>query len=90
MRSDLGRVINNEITRNIWIWLALALCLMLILAAVYAPVLRTVMQLYDPGLAGWLVIIVASLVPLITAPFVRRIAREDSQSPHKDRSSTKH
>ena len=78
MRSDLGHVIKNEITRNIWIWLALALCLMLILTAVYAPVLRTVMQLYDPGLEGWLVITVASLVPLVTAPVVRRIAREDS------------
>jgi len=78
MRSDLGRVINNEITRNVWIWLALALCLVLVLAAVYVPVLRTVMQLSSPGVAGWLVISVASLVPLITAPVVRRIAREDS------------
>jgi len=41
-------------------------------------VLRTVMQLSSPGVAGWLVISVASLVPLITAPVVRRIAREDS------------
>ena len=88
MRSDLGQLINNEITRNIWIWLALALCLVLILVAVYAPVLRTVMQLYDPGLAGWLLITVASLVPLIAAPVVRRIAREDSQTPHQDRSPT--
>jgi len=86
MRSELGHLINNEITRNIWIWLALALCLVLILMAVYAPVLRTVMQLYDPGLAGWLVITVASLVPLIAAPVVRRIAREDSQPPHQNRS----
>jgi Ca2+-transporting ATPase len=88
MRSDLGDLINNEITRNVWIWLALALCLVLILAAVYTPVLNTVMQLYDPGLAGWSVIVMASLVPLITAPVVRRIAREDSQTPHEGRSPT--
>jgi Ca2+-transporting ATPase len=86
MAISLRHLINNEITRNIWIWLALALCLVLILMAVYAPVLRTVMQLYDPGLAGWLVITVASLVPLIAAPVVRRIAREDSQPPHQNRS----
>ena len=90
MRNELGHVINNEITRNIWIWMALALCLVLILMAVYAPVLRTVMQLHAPGLAGWFVITVASLVPLIAAPVVRRIARENSQPPHQGRSPTKH
>jgi hypothetical protein len=61
-------------TRNIWIWLALALCLVLILAAVYTPVLRDVMELSDPGAAGWLVIVIGSLLPLVVAPVVRYIA----------------
>lgn len=75
MRSDLARLVNNEITRNVWIWLALVLCLILILAAVYTPALYTVMQLRDPGYSGWLVIISGSLVPLVAAPVVKRIAR---------------
>jgi Ca2+-transporting ATPase len=75
MRSDLARLVVNEITRNVWIWLALVLCLILILAAVYTPALYTVMQLHDPGYSGWLVIISGSLVPLVAAPVVRRIAR---------------
>jgi len=74
MRGNLKHVINNEITRNIWIWLALALCVILILAAVYAPVLQDVMKLSDPGSAGWMVIVVGSLVPLVAAPVVRWIA----------------
>ncbi len=77
MRSNLKRFFNNEITRNIWIWLALALCLVLVLGAVYTPVLHEVMKLSDPGAAGWLVIVVGSLVPLLAAPVVRRIATID-------------
>jgi len=74
LRGNLKHVINNEITRNIWIWLALALCMTLILAAVYTPVLHDVMKLSDPGSAGWMVIVVGSLVPLVAAPVVRWIA----------------
>lgn len=75
MRGSLGGIFNNEITRNIWVWLALALCLVLILAAVYTPVLSTVMRLPEPGAAGWVVIIVCSVVPLAAAPVVRYFAR---------------
>ncbi len=79
MRGDLKRLVNNEITRNIWIWLALALCLMLVLVAVYTPVLSDVMELSDPGTAGWLVIIIGSLVPLCVAPVVEHVARIDAE-----------
>lgn len=74
MRGDLGRMFDNEITRNPWIWAALALCLALVLLAVYAPVLSDVLRLADPGAAGWLVIAIASLVPLVAAPLVRHLA----------------
>jgi Ca2+-transporting ATPase len=74
MRGDIGRVFINEITRNPWVWAALALCLALVLMAVYAPVINDVLQLADPGFAGWMVILVASLVPLLAAPAVRFFA----------------
>jgi Ca2+-transporting ATPase len=64
----------NEITGDIWIWLALVLCMILILAAVYTPVHYDVMRLSDPGSAGWVVIVVGSLVPLVAAPVARWIA----------------
>ncbi len=75
MRSGQSRLFDNEIIRNIWIWLALGLCLMLMLAAVYLPPLSNVLRLTDPGRSGWLLILVTSLVPLFTAPVVKRIAR---------------
>ena len=75
MRSDQARIVDNEITRNVWIWLALLLCLLLILAAVYTPVLGAVLQLYNPGAEGWLVIGSCSLVPLLAAPLVNWVAR---------------
>jgi len=75
MRGDLRRVIDNEITRNVWIWLALILCLLLVIAAVYLPVLSDVMELSDPGVAGWLVIAAGSLAPLAAAPVVKHVTR---------------
>jgi Ca2+-transporting ATPase len=75
MRGDVGRVFDNEITRNPWVWGALGLCLGLVLIAIYMPVLNDVLQLADPGTSGWLVIIIASVVPLAVAPLVRRLAR---------------
>jgi Ca2+-transporting ATPase len=76
MRGDLGRVFDNEITRNPWIWLALGLCLALVLAAIYLPVLSNVLRLRDPGLEGWALILAASLVPLLLAPLVHRVRPE--------------
>lgn len=77
MRAELGRIVDNEITRNVWVWLALLLCVILVLVAVYTPVLSDVMELSDPGANGWLLIVVASLVPLAAAPVVRFLARSD-------------
>ena len=73
MRGNLKHVVNNEITRNIWIWLAIVVCLALVIAAVYTPVLSDVMELSDPGVAGWMVIIIGSLIPLAVAPVVRSV-----------------
>ncbi len=68
MRDELGRFFDNEITRNRWIWAALAICLILVLAAVYSPSLSTVLKLSNPGTVGWMLIVPASLVPLLAAP----------------------
>lgn len=75
MRSNMGRVFNNEITRNPWVWGAVALCTVLVLAAVYVPLLATVLQLQHPGGNGWLLITIMSFIPLATAPAVRILTR---------------
>ncbi len=62
---------SNEVTRNGWIWIALAVCLALILAAVYTPGLASVLALYHPDFEGWIVIVAASIVPVLLGPLVR-------------------
>lgn len=75
MRSNMSQIFDNEITRNLWVWAAVILCIILILAAVYIPVLATVLQLEHPGPEGWLLIVSMSLIPLATAPLVRLLTR---------------
>jgi Ca2+-transporting ATPase len=73
MRDDMRRIIDNEIVSNPWVWAAFVLCLMLIVVAVYVPVLAEVLALSAPDARGWLLIIVASLVPLVVGPVVRAV-----------------
>jgi Ca2+-transporting ATPase len=65
MRNPGSGWIQNEVTRNPWIWSALGLCLALLLAAVYWPALADLLSIVDPGLSGWAVAILFSLVPLV-------------------------
>jgi Ca2+-transporting ATPase len=74
MRDDIRKPFVNEITRNVWIWLAIATCVLLLLAALYVPLLSEVLEISHPGSKGWLLIIGMSVVPLIVAPAVRRLA----------------
>ncbi len=73
MREDAMRFVRNEIAANTWIWVAIGICLALILMAVYAPLLRDLLKLVDPGADGWLLIMLASLVPVIFGPFVNHV-----------------
>ncbi len=77
MRDNMRHVIANEITRNIWIWIAIIVCLTLIGVAIYVPMLSELMNLSNPGVEGWLVILPMSLIPLVVGPLVRRIAGQD-------------
>lgn len=62
-RADSG-ILNNEVTRNGFVWGALALCGLLLAVAVYLPRLSSVLSLTPPGLDGWMIVVIASLVPL--------------------------
>jgi Ca2+-transporting ATPase len=72
MRDPRARWWRNEITANPWMKAAVGLCVLLILTAVFAPGLRTLLELQNPGTSGWLVIAVFSLLPLISGTFARR------------------
>ncbi len=68
---------NNEITRNPYIWFALLICLGLLLMAVYLPFLANVLGVVNPRLDGWLMILGASLIPLVFGQLwkIRQIRR---------------
>jgi Ca2+-transporting ATPase len=65
MREPGSPVVSNEITKNPFIWGALILCCGLLLAAVYVPGLPVVLYMTSPGLRGWGLIGVMSLLPLV-------------------------
>jgi Ca2+-transporting ATPase len=65
MRDQDSDLVRNEITQNRWIWGALALCTVLLLLAVYVPFLANILGVVRPGAAGWAVVLVASLAPLV-------------------------
>ncbi len=78
MRSNMSKPLDNEIVRNPWIWGAVVICICLTLMAVYLPFLANILELEDPGMNGWTLILGMSLVPLLTAPFIRMMTRRAS------------
>jgi Ca2+-transporting ATPase len=73
LREDAHSWLRNEVSQNGWIWAAVALCLFLVLGAVYLPGISGVLQLANPGAAGWLLIGAMSLLPFVLGPAVRRL-----------------
>jgi Ca2+-transporting ATPase len=68
--ADVG-LWRNDVTRNGWVWAALLLCGALLLAALYLPALATVLDVTSPGRAGWLLVLVCSLLPLLVGQVVK-------------------
>lgn len=64
MRDLNTNLFNNEVTTNRYMWGAVALCIGLLVGAVYLPGLSDALQVSDPGLNGWLLILGMSLMPV--------------------------
>ena len=73
MRDRGSRLLRNDITQNPYIWGALGLCTGLLLAAVYLPGLSDVLKLVNPGIQGWILVLVMSLVPLVVGQIAKSI-----------------
>jgi len=80
MRDARNRPFDNEITRNPWIWVALCICLICVFAAIYVPFLSNILALAAPGLHGWALILLMSLLPLIVAPLIWPLTESDAAS----------
>ena len=75
MRAAQSPVLRNEISRNPFVWAALALCVVLLLLAVHWPVARQVLEIEDPGMAGWFLVLGMSLVPLVCGQLLKAVVR---------------
>jgi Ca2+-transporting ATPase len=65
MRDKGSGFFNNAIVRNPFVWGALVLCTLLLLATVYIPILAQVLSVTNPGVNGWLLIFIMSLLPMV-------------------------
>ena len=62
MRSRGTHLFKNDVTSNPYVWGALGLCVTLLILAIYLPFLAGILKLVDPGIAGWVLVLAASLI----------------------------
>lgn len=65
MRAADSGVMDNDLTRNPYVWGALVLCGGLLATVVHVPLLERVLAAAAPAPREWLVILAASLTPLL-------------------------
>lgn len=81
MRHRTSGLLNNEITRNLWIWAALALCAGIIMTAAYVPSLSHMLHMVAPDIKMWGIVLAMSLAPVLiglivgSLPQSRRVHR---------------
>ena len=78
MREADSGLLRNDVTSNSYVWAALALCLGLLFIVVYVPSAANVLKLVNPGIKGWALVLVMSLVPLVIGQLVKviRVGRQ--------------
>ncbi len=89
LRDRGTSVRHNDVIANKWMWGAWTLCLVLLFAAVYWAPLATVLQTTSPGVQGWVVIVVLSLIPAVLGAFIPgiRFYSAETQYTGKQKSS---
>lgn len=70
LRDRGTKVWHNDVISNKWMWGAWGMCLVLLLAAVYLGPLAFLLQTVPPGIDGWAVIILLSLIPVVLGVFL--------------------
>jgi Ca2+-transporting ATPase len=60
MRAKSTNLLKNDVTGNPFVWAALGLCTALLILVVYQPFMAGILELVNPDLAGWLLVLVTS------------------------------
>jgi Ca2+-transporting ATPase len=74
-RSQNSSVFTSRLFTNVWLWGAVAICLVLQAAAVYLPILQSVLHTVPPTPPEWAVIAGCSLMPVAVVESVKLIQR---------------
>jgi Ca2+-transporting ATPase len=74
MRDRSTHLLKNDITDNPYVWGALGLCIALLILAVYAPFLAGLLNLANPGIRGWLLVLAASSLTCIIGQLWKLLA----------------
>lgn len=72
-RSQNRSIFGRSLFTNAWLWGAVAICLLLQAAAVYLPILQTVLHTVPPTLAEWGVIAGCTLLPVAVIELIKLI-----------------
>lgn len=75
VRDKDSHMFRNDITRNPFVWSALLLCTSFMLAAVYFRPLGDILKVVDPGLQGWILVLAASITPLLVGQLSLQIEK---------------
>jgi Ca2+-transporting ATPase len=78
-RSARPVVFGRRLFRNRWVWGALALTIGLQLGTVYDPLLSRVLRTHSLSLHDWLVVLAASLMPLVIGQMLKPISMGSSR-----------
>jgi len=82
MRSRRADFLKNQIVQNPFVWAALVICLGLIAMATFWPLFADVLNIRPPDQSGWVVIMIASLLPLILAQLAKLYSARRYQKDH--------
>jgi Ca2+-transporting ATPase len=74
MRGAGSGLLENEVTRNPWVWASLVLCTALLVGPAYWRPFAGVLQLVQPDLTMWAIILGMSLAPLFVTQLVSAAA----------------
>jgi P-type Ca2+ transporter type 2C len=75
MASPASPILHNDVIRNGWVWGAIALSAGLVVLAVYVPVLSVVLNVATLNPQQWLIVLGASLSPLVLGQALRPLRR---------------
>ncbi|MFP4536777.1 MAG: cation-translocating P-type ATPase [Dichotomicrobium sp.] len=71
MREPETPLLEDPVVTNRYVWGAIGIGIALLLAALYVPYVSDALQTVNPGVDGWVLIVIGSVVPLIVGQLTK-------------------